>query len=157
MMRAARIEEANVIAGLIGRAFLDYVRGLGRDWPGPYEDMPDRIAAGQVLVLDGDDGPVAALVHSRDSDVFNIDMIAIDPDHQGQGLSKVLLAQSEELARAANATEIRLHTVAKYDRLVRLYESSGFQLTHTGPRPKGDDGHPRAFMAKKIFQRQDVG
>ena len=156
-LRAARPDEAETIAALIGRAFLDYVRGLGKDCPGPYDDLPDRIAADGVKVIDGPMGPIAALVHSQDGDVFKIDMIAVDPDHQGQGLSHRLLAAADALALEAEAAEIQLHTVAKYDRLVRLYRRAGYDVTHHGPRLKGDDGHPRAFMRKSLERLIDEG
>ena len=156
-LRPARPDEADAIAALVGRAFTGYVRRLGKEWPGPYEDMPERIAQDRVKVIDGPAGPIAALLHSTAGDVFKIDMVAVDPEHQGKGVSRQLLTAAEDLALAAGASEIQLHTVAKYDRLVRLYRQAGFAVTHEGPHPNGDDGHPRAFMRKSLERLIDEG
>ena len=156
-LRPARPDEADAIAALVVRAFTDYVRGIGKEWPGPYEDMPERIAQDRVKVIDGPAGPIATLVHGTIGDVFTIDILAVDPEHQGKGVSRQLLCAAEELALAAGATEIQLHTVAKYDRLVRLYRQAGFAVSHEGPRPNGDDGHPRAFMRKSLERVIDEG
>lgn len=61
----------------------------------------------------------------------------------------------DPVARPTGAQAMHLHTVAKYGSLTPLYEAAGFRITHTGPRPKGDDGHPRAFLRKWLDPREE--
>jgi uncharacterized Zn-finger protein len=42
--------------------------------------------------------------------------------------------------------------VAAYDGLLGFYAAAGFEVTHHGPRPKGDDGHPRVFLEKRLSE-----
>ena len=157
-IRPGRMDEGAAIETLLAAAFLDYVRGLGRDRPGPHEWMADRLAAGEIKVAEGDGGQIlgmAALSQDIEARSLTVDLLAVAPEAQGQGVGRALLAHAESLARGAGAQAMHLHTVAKYDRLIRLYEGAGFRVTHTGPRPKGDDGHPRAFLRKWLDEQEE--
>lgn len=154
ILRPAASGEAAQLARLLKAAFLDYVRGLGREHPGPYDWLPQRIAAGDIHVaadanksLEG----MLALSWSASSRVLTVDLLAVDPARQGKGTGRALLTHAESIARNEGATALRLHTVASYDRLLRLYQSAGYVVTHFGPRPNGpDDGHIRAFLMKSL-------
>jgi hypothetical protein len=54
------------------------------------------------------------------------------------------------------ARMLLLHTVAKYGHLLEYYQAAGFEITHHGPRPKGDDGHPRAFLRKWLVANRET-
>jgi GNAT superfamily N-acetyltransferase len=154
ILRPAAPGEAALLARLLKAAFLDYVRGLGREHPGPYDWLPKRIAAGAIHVatdanesLEG----MLALSWSASSRVLTVDLLAVDHARQGKGTGRALLTHAESIARDRGATALRLHTVASYDQLLRLYRSAGYVVTHVGPRPNGpDDGHPRAFLVKPL-------
>ena len=157
-IRTGRTREAAQIETLVAAAFLDYVRGLGRDWPGPYEWMADRLAAGEIVVAEAEGGRLlgmAALSQDPAARSLTVDLLAVAPEAQGQGVGRALLAHAESLARSAGAQVMLLHTVAKYERLILLYEAAGFRVTHTGPRPRGDDGHPRAFLRKWLDEQEE--
>ncbi|MHA7888342.1 GNAT family N-acetyltransferase [Roseicyclus sp.] len=156
-IRQGQPAERAALETLAAAAFLDYVRGIGRDWPGPYDWLAERLAKGEVWVVESIGGPLlgmAALSQDTGARTLTVDLLAVAPAAQGQGIGHALLAHAEALARAAGARTMHLHTVAKYDRLVRLYEGAGFRVTHTGPRPKGDDGHPRAFLRKWLDEQE---
>lgn len=156
-IRQGQPAERAALEALVAAAFLDYVRGIGRDWPGPYDWLAERLAKGEVWVVESIGGPLlgmAALSQDTGARTLTVDLLAVAPAAQGQGIGHALLAHAEALARAAGARAMHLHTVAKYDRLVRLYEGAGFRVTHTGPRPKGDDGHPRAFLRKRLDEQE---
>jgi GNAT superfamily N-acetyltransferase len=133
-------------------AFRDYARGIGRERPGPYEWLEPRLAAGEIAVAEANARIIGMVALSRDAEAesLTVDLLAVDPSAQGCGVGRLLLSHSESLARAGGARTLRLHTVAKYERLIRLYERAGYEVTHYGPRPKGDDGHERAFMRKTL-------
>lgn len=156
-IRQGQPAERAALEALVAAAFLDYVRGIGRDWPGPYDWLAERLAKGEVWVVESIGGPLlgmAALSQDTGARTLTVDLLAVAPAAQGQGIGHALLAHAEALARAAGARAMHLHTVAEYDRLVRLYEGAGFRVTHTGPRPKGDDGHPRAFLRKRLDEQE---
>jgi GNAT superfamily N-acetyltransferase len=156
-IRQGQPAERAALETLVAAAFLDYVRGIGRDWPGPYDWLAERLAKGEVWVAESTGDRLlgmAALSQDTGARTLTVDLLAVAPAAQGQGIGHALLAHAEALARTAGARAMHLHTVAKYDRLVRLYEGAGFRVTHTGPRPKGDDGHPRAFLRKRLDEQE---
>jgi len=155
-IRPGRPDEAGEIEALAAAAFIDYVRGIGRDEPGPYDWMGPRLAAGEIAVAEDDGGRLLGMVAlSQDARArtLTVDLLATAPEAQRRGVARALLAHAEALARAAGAKAMLLHTVAKYAHLLRLYQSAGFEITHTGPRPRGDDGHPRAFLRKRLDEQ----
>lgn len=157
-IRPGRTEEAAAVEALTAAAFLDYARGIGRDGSGPSDWAAPRLAAGEILVAGEDDGTllgVVALSQDRAARSLTVDLLAVAPEAQGRGTGRALLAHAEGIAREAGAQSLLLHTVARYDRLVRLYQRAGFRITHTGPRPKGDDGHPRTFLRKWLDEQEE--
>jgi GNAT superfamily N-acetyltransferase len=158
-IRPGRTDEGAAIEAMVAAAFLDYVRGIGRDWPGPHDWMDARLAAGEIVVAVDDGGRLlgmAALSRDDGAGGLSIDLLAVDPAAQGRGAGRALLAHAEAEARRSGARALLLHTVAKYDHLLRFYRSAGFEVTHTGPRPKGDDGHPRAFLRKWLDEQEET-
>lgn len=157
--RPGRIEESKAIETLVAAAFLDYARGIGRDWPGPYDWMEARLAAGEIIVAEDDAGQplsIAALSQDAQAHTLTVDLLAVAPAAQGRGVGRALLAYAESLALGCGAQAMHLHTVAKYEHLLQLYRGAGFEVTHTGPRPKGDDGHPRAFLCKRLDEQEET-
>lgn len=55
--------------------------------------------------------------------------LAVDPNHQGQGLGKALLQGVEDWARGRGAEFVELGVLAENARAIGLYESRGFQET----------------------------
>lgn len=153
-LRPAVTGDIAALTALLASAFAEYVRGIGRDAPGPYDWLDDRVAAGDVTLADDEAGaaPIGAVILSKDgaSGALTVDMLAVTPAAQGCGVGRKLLDHAEGQARAAGCGKLHLHTVAKYTHLVRYYERHGFTVSHHGPRPKGDDGHPRVFMTKTL-------
>jgi GNAT superfamily N-acetyltransferase len=153
-LRRADPGDEAVLTVLLAASFEDYVKGLGRERPGPYAWMTERIGSGDITVVENDEDhrPVGMSAIARDADAgtLTIDMLAVEPTMQGQGVGRLLMENAEAEARAAGLHRLLLHTVAKYDHLVKYYERFGFSVTHHGPRPKGDDGHPRTFLAKTL-------
>jgi GNAT superfamily N-acetyltransferase len=152
ILRTGTAADGEALGRLVEDAFLDYARGLGRDRPGPHDWLPERLARGEIEVAEANGALLGMTALSQDADAkgVTVDLLAVAPPAQGRGVGRLLLGHAERIARDAGAKALHLHTVAKYDRLVKFYESAGFEVTHRGPRPKGDDGHPRAFMCKRL-------
>lgn len=154
IVRTGETKDAAGLTALLEAAFLEYARGIGQAWPGPYGWLPERLAAGEIEVAEAEGAllGMAALSHDAEARRLTVDLLAVDPGAQGRGVGHCLLAHAETRAQALGAAAMSLHTVAAYDRLLRLYRSAGFEVTHLGPRPKGDDGHPRAFLEKRLSE-----
>lgn len=155
ILRTGEAADATALRAVLEGAFRDYLRGIGREGPYPCEWLPVRLAAGEIEVaeLNGTLPGMMALSHDDASRRLTVDILAVDPEAQGCGLGRCLLTHAEALARRRGARSIHLHTVAAYDRLLGFYSAAGFEVTHLGPRPKGDDGHPRAFLEKQLTER----
>lgn len=152
ILRTGETGDAGALAALLEAAFLDYARGLGRARPGPYDWLPERLAAREIEVAEANGVllGMVALSHDAEARRLTVDLLAVAPEAQGCGVGRCLLTHAEALARQHGAGSIHLHTVAAYDRLLGFYARAGFAVTHHGPRPKGDDGHPRAFLEKRL-------
>ena len=147
MLTQAKAEDDTALARLIETAFVDYVRALGRDWPGPYPWLAEAIAQGRVLWIDGTKG--CAVIDS-DGDALKIDQIAIDPAYQGRGTGRRAMAALEELAIKAGFAEITLYTAQVHTTLVAFYSSLGYRVTDIRPPATGKDDIPRIHMTKLL-------
>lgn len=152
ILRMGASGEEEALAVLVELAFRDYLRGIGRDGTDPRDWLPARLADGEVEVAEANGRllGMAALSRNAVDERLTVDLLAVDPVAQGCGIGRLLLSHAERLARQMGARSMHLHTVARYDHLVRLYEGAGFEATHHGPRPKGCDGHPRVFFRKRL-------
>ncbi|HEX2515374.1 MAG TPA: GNAT family N-acetyltransferase [Chloroflexota bacterium] len=61
-------------------------------------------------------------------DELYISLIAVDPDHQGQGIGRALLAAAEAEARAAGAVAVLLHTASTNTTARAVYARAGYVL-----------------------------
>ncbi|MEL6572062.1 MAG: GNAT family N-acetyltransferase [Pseudomonadota bacterium] len=147
MLTQAKSEDEAALERLIETAFVKYVQALGRDWPGPYPWLPEAIAQGRVLWIDGTKG---CAVIDRDGDALKIDQIAIDPAHQGRGTGRRAMEALEELAIRASFAQITLYTAQVHTNLVAFYSSLGYRVTDLRPPASGKDDIPRIHMTKPL-------
>lgn len=66
-------------------------------------------------------------VRRIDSDSVEIKRMYVVPEFRGRGLSRVVLAHLESLARDLGATRVLLETGQKQPEAMRLYETSGYE------------------------------
>lgn len=145
MLTQAKAEDEASLERLIETAFVDYAQALGREWPGPYPSLPEAIAQGRVLWIDGAKG---CAVIDRDGDALKIDQIAIDSAHQGCGTGRRAMEALEELAIRAGFARITLLTAQVHTNLVAFYSSLGYRVTDIRPPERGKDDIPRIYMSK---------
>lgn len=126
-------------AGLLGRLVAD---GAALGWVDP--PSPAEVAAllGEVAAAAGDgdavlavaveDGRVAGLGYWRryarptHRPHADIEKVAVDPDFQGRGVGRRLMAELIAAARAARIEVLTLDLRADNERAAALYESAGF-------------------------------
>lgn len=122
-------------------AFTPYTALIGRP-PAPLAaDLTAAQAAGQVWVAPG-----GIMVCQAQGDALEIDILAIDPAHQGRGLGTAFVAKAEAMARDGGLRAIVLHTNAVMEPAQRLYSRAGFTLVVR----KQDDGFDRVFFRKAL-------
>ncbi|MFW5654257.1 MAG: GNAT family N-acetyltransferase [Roseicyclus sp.] len=154
ILRTGETGDAGALREVLEGAFRDYLSGIGREGPFSCEWLPARLSAGEIEVaaVNGTPLGMAALSHDASARRLTVDILAVDPEAQGCGLGRCLLTHVETRARRLETRSIHLHTVAAYGGLLGFYAAAGFEVTHHGPRPKGDDGHPRAFLEKRLSE-----
>src|SRR5271156_2629499 len=147
MIRRARPEDCAVIEAIVQAAYSIYIERIGKP-PGPMlDDYARRIAEGVVQVLEEADGTVAAIIVLLvKADHLLLDNIAVQPDRQGRGLGRTLIAFAEAEARDIGLAEVRLYTHAKMTENIALYTRLGFTETSRGR----ESGYDRVFMRKRV-------
>lgn len=89
---------------------------------------------------------IGVLVLEPKEDHLYLDNIAVAPDHQGQGLGRILLDFAETQARERGLPEVRLYTNALMSENLSLYARRGYEETAR----REIDGRAVVFMSKKL-------
>jgi GNAT superfamily N-acetyltransferase len=145
-LRLARPEEAEAIAALVQRAYVQYVPLLGRR-PAPMDDdFALRVAHAQAYVLERDGAIVALAVLEDRGDHLWIDNLAVEPTLHGCGTGRALLAFAEEEARRRGLRELRLLTNERMERNRAIYAKAGFVETER----REENGLRRVYMARSL-------
>jgi GNAT superfamily N-acetyltransferase len=143
--RRAEPDDLGGIARCVERAYIRYVERIGRR-PAPMDDRyAERIASGQVHVLD-DGGVIGVLVLVGERDHLLLDNVAVAPERQGEGLGRLLIAFAEEEAARRALAELRLYTNAAMTENLALYPRLGW--SETGRRT--EQGFRRVSFRKTI-------
>lgn len=93
------------------------------------------------VVLAERDGQLAACAHVAEEDGAGyFGMFAVNPNAQGGGIGKLLLAECERIARSDWALPtMRMTVIDIRDELIAFYQRRGYQRTgHYKPFPYGD-------------------
>lgn len=145
MIRRAGPADQAAVEAIVNAAYAIYTERVGKS-PGPMLDDYSRlIAAGAVSVLEEPTGTIAALIVLLPKPGhLLLDNIAVDPQRQGQGLGRRLIAFAESEARRLGHAELRLYTHVTMVENIALYRHLGFR--ETGCRR--EDGYDRVFMTK---------
>jgi ribosomal protein S18 acetylase RimI-like enzyme len=129
-IRPATAGDIPAIVDIVDRAYGGYVSLIGRR-PGPMDDdYSARVGSGEVFVACDAGGRLCGLiVLVPAADHVLIENVAVDPELQGSGIGRRLLAFAEEFASRSGLAEIRLYTNVKMTSNQRLYRSLGFEET----------------------------
>jgi GNAT superfamily N-acetyltransferase len=151
IIRVARPDEGEALAGLLAAALTPYARALGREvTPQAYARLAEAHANGDVHVAE-EGGVLAGFVAlMRHADTLEVDLLCVDPGQQKRGIGSALLAEVERIASSEGIARLALHTAAMFPHLLRLYAAAGYVETHRAPPPHGADAHPRVFFEKRL-------
>ncbi|MFI5711933.1 GNAT family N-acetyltransferase [Kribbella sp. NPDC051620] len=90
--------------------------------------------------------PLGFVLLEEQADALLLDVVAVAPDAQGQGVGSTLLAFAEEQARARGYSRIVLYTHEKMTENLAYYPRHGYTETHR----EEQHGHRRVHFAKPV-------
>ena len=143
-IRLATPADLLAVQEIVETSYAQYIPLIGRR-PAPMDaDYAAAIEAGQLYVLGHP--TLGCLVMFPDGDAIEIDMIAVSPEAQGQGVGRKLLDFAADHARSTGRSKLTLYTNAKMARNVVIYQKYGFTITHRATV----DGFDRIFMEMAV-------
>jgi ribosomal protein S18 acetylase RimI-like enzyme len=117
--------------------------------PGPMDDDYDaQVRAGHVVVAEADGAPAGLLVLVPHDDHLLVANVAVEPERQGQGIGRALLAYAEARAAELGLPELRLYTHVKMTENQALYARLGYREVER----RAEEGFARVFMSKRIAE-----
>ena len=126
MIRLANVSDADAVRTLVREAYQRWVERFGRE-PSPMrDDYAQRIADGQVWVLEVDGDVVGLVVLKDEPEALLIPNVAVAAAAQGKGHGRRLVTFAEDEARRRGYGEIRLYVNALMVENVALYQHLGF-------------------------------
>jgi ribosomal protein S18 acetylase RimI-like enzyme len=151
MVRLAGAPDRAAVEACTRNAYAAFARRVGYDPEPLTADYGALIAAGQVRVLEQEGTTAAVLVVREETDHLLIYSVAVAPDHQGRGLGRALMAETETIARRLGRDRIVLYTNEKMAENVRFYESLGYR-TFARRANKSRPGNWIIYMHKSLAQ-----
>lgn len=145
-LRSAVEEDAVAVTACVHNAFGHYVERIGRE-PGPMlMDYAKEIREHQVFVVESNGQIAGVLVLCVKDEGFLLDVIAVDPLHQGTGVGRLLLELAEAEAQRQGFASIYLYTHEKMTENQLLYKRIGYvEYDH-----RFEVGLARVYM-RKLF------
>lgn len=145
-LRRATAADAAAVTACVHDAFRLYVSRLGVE-PRPMQrDYVEAIAKVQVWLATLRDETVATLLLDVTDEGFLIDVIAVQPAHQGTGVGRALLEHAEHEAVREGHASIYLYTNEKMTENRALYQRIGY----VEYRRETLDGRTRVFLRKPL-------
>ena len=152
VIRKAEQSDHSQILSVLGRAFADYVKLLGREQSSnDFHHLGAAIDDGLVYVAIVDGQITGAICASRNEDGLLIDELGVDPDHYRKGIGGRLLEEFEYRARENGFQFLLLITAEKIVHLVRFYHQHGFRIIDRQPPAHGKDPYMRVHMRKALI------
>ncbi len=145
-IRQASPGDAGAARACVTAAFAGYIERMGKPPAPMLLDFPAQIHAGHVWLADLQGELVGVLVQYETGQGFYIDTLAVQPDLQGLGIGRRLLAFAEQEAVRLGCSSVYLCTNA------RMTENQAFypRLGYVEYERKIDDGYDRIFYRKYL-------
>ena len=125
-IRAARVDEADVIRSVTRAAYAQWVPHLGRE-PVPMQaDYEKAVRENVIDVVLKNDAMVALIEMVPEDDHLYIKNVAVVPAFQGKGIGRYLLWRAEMLARSKSLDVMKLRTNKAMESNVALYLRVGY-------------------------------
>ncbi len=145
--RRAGPDDAAHVRDLTRKAYVKWCAVIGRE-PLPMTADYDHAVRHHVIDLAYVDGELAGLVEMipRADDLL-IENVCVDPDRQGGGLGRRLVARAEAEALRHGCATIRLYTNKLFAANLTFYERLGYEIEREEPFKGGAIVHFRKSLA----------
>jgi GNAT superfamily N-acetyltransferase len=110
------------------------------------DDYGEKVAQGHVSVAVEADEIVGLIILIKAVDHLLVENVAVEPERQGQGIGRALLAFAESVAADAGLTMLRLYTHAAMTENRAFYPRLGY----TEVDRRTDNGFERVFFSKRL-------
>ena len=145
-LRSACMEDAPAVTECVHNAFRHYIERIGRE-PGPMRmDYAYEIREHQVWVVEQNGRVIGALVMCIKEEGFLLDVIAVEPFHQGTGVGRLMLEFAEAEAQRQGFDSIYLYTHEKMTENQALYKIIGYVEYDR----RFEAGLARVYMRKQL-------
>jgi N-acetylglutamate synthase-like GNAT family acetyltransferase len=134
VIRHATQDDVAVLTEMINEAFEVERFFLGGDRISP-EEVWRRLERGTFLLLEQDRIPLGCVYAELREDSGFIGLLAVTPERQKSGLSRVLMDAAEEYFRANQCTQAELRVVNLRGELPPYYRHLGYEETGTESLP----------------------
>lgn len=125
-VRSATSRDLSEVHLLTRRAYSGWEKVLGYPPQPVDDDHAPRITRGEVLVTCNEDKVVGVIAVEPGDDHDLIFNVAVDPDFQGIGIGRRLIAEAEDRARRRGTPTMRLYTNALMSTNIELYCNLGY-------------------------------
>lgn len=142
--RRAELAEREAVESVVAAAFGHYVERLERVPSAITRDYATAIASGVVWVL-GE--PIVGVVSLRPTEQgLLIENLAVQPEQQGRGLGRLLMAFAEQAARAEGRATLSLYTSDRMIESLEFYLALGYvELLRDG-----EGNRRRIYLEKRL-------
>jgi ribosomal protein S18 acetylase RimI-like enzyme len=117
---------------------------LVRPWNDPHKDIRRKLEVSPDLFLVGvlDDQIVACVMAGYEGHRGWLNYLAVDPEHQRQGLARAIVTEAEHLLREAGCPKINLQIRTSNQDVIECYRRLGYStddVVSMGKRLDHDD------------------
>jgi GNAT superfamily N-acetyltransferase len=126
VIRPATEDDAAAVSAIARTAFEHYIPRIGVPPIPMLLDYPAAIRSGTVWVAIEDDNLAGFVLLEDEAEALLLDVLAVSPRVQGQGVGAQLLAFAETEARARGFTRITLYTNAAMTENLAYYPRHGY-------------------------------
>ena len=145
-IRPGQGSDVVALGEIVERAYSIYIERIGR-CPAPMDDdYAEKLREGNVFVADERGEVVGLIVLLAAQDHLLIENVAVDPEHQGEGIGRSLLAYAEAYAIEQGIPELRLYTNAAMTENLALYPRLGYREDDR----RTENGLKRVFLSKSL-------
>lgn len=143
--KAGAVDLARV-AACVDAAFGRYVTLIGEPPAPMLDDHGATIAEGRVFLAEVEGSLGGVLVTEGGSDGLLVEILAVHPDRQRQGLGARLMAFAEAEARRLGLPRVYLYTHQLMSDALEFYAALGYVETER----RTEQGYERVYLAKDI-------
>jgi ribosomal protein S18 acetylase RimI-like enzyme len=125
-IRLAQQDDADAVRLLVRAAYAPWIERFGREPSPMQDDYGQRIADGEVWVLEEDESLIGCVMLRDGPQALMMPNLAVAPAAQGKGYGRRLIDFAETEARRRGYAELRLFVNSLMTENIALYHHLGF-------------------------------